>query len=126
MRGLHHYAMPDGLLVARDQLVLMEKLEVSRILVHADGLAHIGDRYRVARGPTVTRASLATWRGLHAFITIWRSGAERGQLFMDEAISRPSWVVPWVRRSATSTLQRSSQLLRSSHDVKRRPARHCA
>jgi hypothetical protein len=49
MRRLHHHAVPDRLLVACDQLVLMEELEVSGILVHADGLAHIGDRHRVAR-----------------------------------------------------------------------------
>ena len=68
----------------------MEELEVSRILVHADGLARIGGRPRVA-----CRAGRHQGRvrdpacGLHARITIGRPGSARWQLFLGQAISLP-------------------------------------
>jgi len=50
------------------------------------------------------------------------AGSQRCQLLAGEAIDRPLVRGPWMRRSATSALQRSSQLLSSSHEEKRRPA----
>ena len=44
----------------------MEELIVPNAFVHADGLADVRDRHRVAHGPDRhQRASLATRRGLH-------------------------------------------------------------
>ena len=123
MRRLHHHAVTGGLLVARDQPVLMEELVVPETFVHADGLADVGDRHRVARrahrhqgivgDPALSApARNDTAAGFRAASVV------RGQ-------SDRSAVRGWsreCRRSATSTLQRSSQSLRSSHEVKRRPA----
>jgi hypothetical protein len=89
MRWLYHYAVPSGLLVARDELVLMEELVVSGILVNADALAHVRDRDRVAHRADHHQGVIGDPSCLHALVTIGRSRAQWRQSFVGEALRRP-------------------------------------
>ena len=72
MRRLHHHAVTRGLLMARDQAVLMEELVVPSAFVHADGLAHVVGRYRVARRADRYQGVIGDPALLHPLVTIWR------------------------------------------------------
>src|SRR5215472_13867606 len=123
MRRLHHHAMAGGLLMAGDQLSLMEELIMLGAFLHANEHAHILGRYRVTRRADRHQGVVGHPPYPHPFVAIWRRPPNGVSCSRAKRSTGRSWVVPWSRTSAISTLQRSSQPLSSCHELKRRPAR---
>jgi hypothetical protein len=89
MRRVHYHAVTCGLLVARDQAVMMKELVVPEAFVHADGLAGVGGRYRVARRAHRYQGIIGDPALLDPLVTIRQPRSERRELFAGKAIHRP-------------------------------------
>ena len=76
VRRLHYHAVADGFWMARDQPVLMEELVVPEAFMHADGLPHVLDRDRVARGADRDQGIVGHPARPHQLVAIRRSRAQ--------------------------------------------------
>ena len=117
----HYYRVALGSLVPSDQGVIVKNLVMGGGLVDHDGCPHVAHRDRVAGGCNRDKGIRRNLSHHHPLIA-GRSPRGLSPSRAKRSIGL-SWVVPWMRKSATVTHHVSSQSLSSSQEEKRRPAR---
>ena len=89
MRGIHYHAVPGGLRMTGDQLVLMEKLELIGVLLHADHQSYVLHRHRVACRLDRDQGVGSHSAQPHSFVTVGWTASQRREPFAGESIDRP-------------------------------------
>ena len=75
--------------MARDHAVMMKELVVPEAFMHADGLAGVGGRYRVACRAYRYQGIIGDPALLDPLVPLWQPRSERRELFAGKATGRP-------------------------------------